>query len=182
MATDEPEAQKKPRQEPPPLEFVKPGEPQAPLPPRDQPPAAWVPQPEEFLRPQSTLRRAPTPVPGPARFSRLAGIVLILAGTLGIAASVYQALNLPSVADYANFTLNNTAAYVAFNQICGLISIWSQVAALLGGVMALQRLNWRLTLVCAVFAILTQGFVLEASFLGVLGLALVVVARNEFAS
>ncbi len=181
MATDEPEPAKK-REEPPPLEFVKPGEAQAPLPPRDQPPAAWVPAPEEFQRRQAPWQRGPTPVRGPARFSRIAGIVLILAGILGIAASVYQALNLPSVANYANFTLNNTAEVVAFSQICGLLSIWSQVAAILGGVMALQRLNWRLAVVCAVFAPLTLGFIFEASFLGVLGLVLVILAKKEFAS
>jgi len=95
---------------------------------------------------------------------------------------VYQAVNLPSVAEYANFTLNNTAEVIAFNQICGLISIWAQIAALLGGVMALQRVNWRLALVCAVFAPLTLGFIFEASFLGVLGLLLLVRARNEFVS
>lgn len=181
MAAEEPEPAKK-REEPPPIEFVKPGEPPAPVPARDEPPAAWVPKPEEFQRPQPAWQRAPGPVQGPARFSRIAGIALILAGGLGIGASVYQAVNLPSVAEYANFTLNNTAEVIALNQICGLISIWAQIAALLGGVMALQRVNWRLALVCAVFAPLTLGFIFEASFLGVLGLLLLVRARNEFVS
>ncbi len=178
MATDEPEAQKKPRSEPPPLEFVKPGEPQAPLPPRDQPPAAWVPQPEEFRRPQAPWQRAPAR--GPARFSRIAGIVLIFAGLLGAASFVVQVFTPLSVPDYVNLTSN--AGTYTLGQICGLISIWSQAAALLGGVMALQRINWRLTLVCAAFAPLTIGFILEASFLGVLGLVLIIIARNEFAS
>ncbi len=180
MAADEPEPAKK-REEPPPLEFMKPGEPQTSPPPADQPPAAWVPGAEEYQR-RATWQRAPTPATTPGRFSRLAGIVLILAGVLGIAASIYQYVNLPSVAEYANFTLNNSAETVAFSQVCALLSIWSQLAALLGGVMALQRLNWRLTLVCAVLAPLSLGFTLEASFLGALGLILVLRARNEFVS
>jgi hypothetical protein len=182
MASDESDSEKKPRQEPPPIEFLKPGEPQAPLPPRDQPPAAWVPKPEEFQRPQAQYPRGPVQVRGPPRFSRLAGIVLVLVGVIGIAASIYQALNLPSVSDYENYTLTNSTAFVAVSQICGLISIWAEAAALLGGVMAIQRSNWKLTLACAVFAPLTIGFIFEASFLGVVGLVLVILSRNEFVS
>ncbi len=181
MAADEPVPSKR-RENPPPIEFMKPGEAQAPPPARDQTPAAWVPSPEEFQRRRPPWQPATPPARGPGRISRFAGGALILAGVFGIAWTVYSALNLPTVAQYANFTLNNTADVVAFSQICGLITIWADVAALLGGIMALQRMNWRLTLVCAVLAPLAIGFIFEASFLGVLGLLLVILGRNEFSS
>jgi hypothetical protein len=181
MADEHSESREKTR-EPPPVEFIKPGEAQAPLPPRDQP-AAWVPRPEDYQRPTAPW----TPAAGPARPSNLptaAGILLILAGVLGIVAALVAALNLPSVSDYANYTnaSRNSPELIAFFQICGVLSIWSQGLAVLGGVMAYMRVNWRLTLVCAAFSILTLGFAFEASLLGTLGLVFVLISRRSFRS
>lgn len=182
MADEDSEKRDKPREFPPPVEFLKPGEAQAPLPPRDQS-AAWVPRPEDYQRPTTPW----TPPAGPARPSNLptaAAILLILAGVLGIAATLVAALNLPSVSDYANYTnaSRNPPELVAFFQVCGVLSIWSQALAVLGGVMAYQRMNWRITLVCAAFSVLTLGFAFEASVLGSLGLVFVLLSRKAFRS
>ena len=170
------------RPAPPPIEFVRPGEELPPSPPSgEQPPAAWVPRAEDYLQ-AARPRRAMRPEGAPGSLHTVAGILLLLAGLIGVAAQVYYAFNMPSVGDYANYMLNNSALAVAFNQICGLITIWAQAAAILGGVMAFQRANWRLAVVCGIFSVLTIGFFLEASFLGVIGLLVVLRARREFHS
>ncbi len=148
------------------------------MPPRDQP-AAWVPRPEDY-RPPQAWGPAPTGPPPVSNLPKIAGVCLLLAGILGMAGAIYSAVTLPSVSDYASF-LNNSTTFIATIQICGLISIWSQAMALLGGVMAWQRMNWKLTLVCGIFSLLTLGIVyFEASLLGLLGLILVVRSRPHF--
>lgn len=179
MAGEPSEEEKKKRPSPPPVEFVKPGEAQGPLPPRDQP-AAWVPSPEDY-RPPPAWTPTPMGPPPASNLPKIAGVLLALAGVLGMTGAVYNAISLPSVTDYADYINNNSPEYVAALQICGLISIWSQAMALLGGVMAFQRMNWKLTLVCAIFSLLTLGiFLFEGSLLGLLGLILVVRARPYF--
>lgn len=176
MADEDPQPLAKRRVSPPPVEFLKPGEAQTPAP--QERPAAWVPRPEEYQAPSPSWT-PPSAAKPRANLPTVAGVLLVLAGILGIASSVYSAVNLPSVAEYANFT-NNSPELIAFAQVCGLISIWSQAVAILGGVMALQRRNWRLTLVCAIFSVLTIGFLFEASLLGAFGLVLVLLSRSSF--
>lgn len=179
MANGSTDEDLKKRPSPPPVEFLRPGEEQAPLPPRDQPPAAWVPRPEDYQAPQG-WRPPTTPPSGASNLPKIAGVLLVLSAVLGMAGAIYSAVNLPSVSDYANFT-NGSPAVLAAGQVCGLISIWSQAMALLGGVMAFQRLNWKLTLVCAIFSLATLGyFFFEASLVGILALIFTVRARSSF--
>ena len=175
----EPTEDERRRDSPPPLEFVRPDEGQAPLPARDQP-AAWVPRPEDY-RPPDQWAPPARPPPGRSNLPKIAGVLLVLAGVVGMAGAIYNAVTLPSVAEYADFVNNNTPELVAVLQICGLVSIWSQALAILGGVMAFKRMNWRLTLVCAVFSLFTLGiFYFEASAIGLLGLIVTVLARPYF--
>lgn len=179
MASGTSEEEQKKRNAPPPLEFLKPGEAQAPLPPRDQP-AAWVPRPEEFQPPQK-WGPAPMGPPPASNLPKIAGVLLLLAAAFGMAGAVYSALTLPSAAEYAAYLNRTSPAVVATLQVCGLISIWSQAMALLGAVMAFQRMNWKLTFVCAIFSLLTLGIVyFEGSLLGLFGLILVVRSRRYF--
>jgi hypothetical protein len=180
MADTDSGADKK-RQEPPPIEFLKPGEAQTP-PPQPQQPVAWVTRPEDYQRPAYAQGPAPPrQLPqGTGRLARIAGVILLLAGAFGIAAVVFASLTPLPVPDYVN--LSKDATTYAVNQVCGIIVIWAQALAVLGGIMALQRMNWKLTLVCAIFAMLTIGFTYEASFLGMVGFILVVMSRKEFLS
>lgn len=171
----------KKRQEPPPLEFLKPGETQTP-PQEPQQPVAWVTRPEDYQRPSYPQGPAPPrQVPqGSGRLARIAGIVLLLAGAFGVASVVYLSLTPLSVPAYINATSDPTS--YAVNQICAIIVIFAQAGAILGGIMALQRMNWKLTVVCAILAMLTLGFTFEASFLGMIGFILVIMSRKEFLS
>src|SRR5437870_11977254 len=128
MASDPSDDEKKRRDGPPPVEFLRPSETQGPAPPRDQPPAAWVPRPEDYQVPPSWAGPTARPV-GPSNLPKIAAVFLLLSGILGIAGAIANAVSLPSVADYANFT-NNSPEYVAIIQICGLASSWSQAPAL----------------------------------------------------
>ena len=119
---------------------------------------------------------------GVSNLPKIAAVFLLLSGSLGMAGAIINAVSLPSVSDYANFT-NNSPEFVAAIQICGLVSIWSQALAILGGVMAWQRMNWKLTLVCAIFSLLTLGyFLIDASIAGLLGLIFTIMARRYFAT
>lgn len=181
MADSDASGTDKKRQEPPPIEFLKPGETQTP-PQEPQQPVAWVTRPEDYQRPSYAPAQAqPRPAPqGTGRMARIAGVVLLLSGIFGVASVVYLSLTPLPVSDYINLT-GDPATYT-LNQICGIIVIWAQAAAILGGIMALQRINWKLTLVCAILATLTLGFTFEASFLGMVGFILVIMARKEFYS
>jgi hypothetical protein len=173
---DQDEERKRPT--PPPVEFLRPGEAQTP-PPRDQTPAAWVPRPEDFQRPPAWT--PPTAAPGGrSNLPKVAGVLLALAALIGMAGAVYSALNLPSPEEYVNFTQNRSPATVATSQICALLSIWSQAMALLGAILAFQRMNWRLTLACAVLSLGTLGFLGEASLVGSVALVVTFLARRYF--
>ena len=173
----EPTEDERRRDSPPPLEFVRPEE-QAPLPPRDQP-AAWVPRPEDYRPPDQWVPPV-RPPPGRSNLPKLAGVLLVLAGVVGMAGAIYSVLT-STVADYAAYVNRTPPELVAVLAICSLISVWSQALAILGGVMAFQRMNWRLTLVCAIFSLFTLGIVsFEASAFGLLGLIVTVLARPYF--
>ncbi len=180
MAGDASKEEEKRRQGPPPVEFVKPSEAQGPAPPREQP-AAWVPRPEDYQVPPTWAGPTAPPM-GVSNLPKIAAVFLLLSGILGMAGAIINAVSLPSVSDYANFT-NNSPEFVAAIQICGLVSIWSQALAILGGVMAWQRVNWKLTLVCAIFSLLTLGyFLIDASIAGLVGLIFTIMARRYFAT
>lgn len=170
------------RAAPPPVEFLKPGEEQAPLPSREQSPAAWVPRPEDFRAPTEWTPPARPPIGG-SNLPKVAGVLLIASAGVGMAGALLSALSLPSPEEYANITQNTTPSILAAAQVCGLISIWSQAMALLGGIMALQRMNWKLTVVCAIFSLGTLGiYGFEASLIGFLALVITLRARPFFLS
>src|SRR6266545_4588921 len=178
MASEPTDKERRRQDSPPPVEFVRPDEEQAPLPPRDQP-AAWVPRPEDY-RPPDQWAPPAHPPPGRSNLPKVAGVLLVLAGVVGMAGAIYSVLS-STVADYAAYVNRTPPELVAVLAICSLISVWSQALAILGGVMAFQRMNWRLTLVCAIFSLFTLGIVyFEASAIGLLGLIVTVLARPYF--
>ncbi len=182
MADTGPEDERKRKAEPPPLEFVKPGEEQAPLPPRDQRPAAWVPRPEDFERPPQAWGPAPPARPrGPGPRTKIAGVFLILSGFVGMAGTyliLTQPLTPQDVANLSNITAEEFAASAAFF----LLMTFAQSAAVLGGIMAFQGKNWKFAVGCGVLSLLSFGDLFLGSLLGLAGLLLILGARREFTS
>src|SRR3989449_9147370 len=103
MASDPWEDEKRRRDSPPPVEFVRPAETQGPPPPRDQPPAAWVPRPEDYQVPPSWAGPAPRPV-GPSNLPKIAAVFLLLSGILGMAGGSAHRGCLPAGAGYGHLT------------------------------------------------------------------------------
>lgn len=195
MADSDSTSPDKKRQEPPPIEFLKPGQEQPAPPPEQRPPAAWVTRPEDYQRPQYAQGPAP-PRAGPrgaGKNARIAGLLLILAAALSAGWLLFNSLTPLSVSDYANFS-KDTGAY-ALNQVCSMFVVWGQAIMALAGIMAYQRLNWRMTVSCALvslmllggFAVLVLAAVLDplviaAAILGLVGFVLTVTAKDEFVS
>src|SRR3989449_7516060 len=101
MASDPWEDEKRRRDSPPPVEFVRPAETQGPPPPRDQPPAAWVPRPEDYQVPPSWAGPAPRPV-GPSNLPKIAAVLLLLSGVLGMAGAVPKGGGPPALLEYCH--------------------------------------------------------------------------------
>ncbi len=189
MADSDSTSPDKKRQEPPPIEFLKPGEEQASQPQAQRPAAAWVTRPEDYQRPQYTQGPAPprTGAQGTGNRPRLGGILLVLAGVTSLGYILYVSLTPPTPQQFQQMT-NDTTLY-ALNQVCGTIVVWSQAVAVLSGALAYQRVSWRFTVGCAFYAMIAlAGYViasgdplgLPAAILGVAGFALVAVSRREF--
>src|SRR5437867_3839969 len=144
MAGDSSDEDEKRRQSPPPVEFVRPSEAQRPAPPRDQPPAAWVPRPEEFGQPPQQPFPQAWPQVAP-RTTRpiIGGALLIISGLLGMV-STYLIFTQPlTAADVASIQ-NMTAGDLTANALLVFAVVYAQAFAILGGIMAIQRKNWKL--------------------------------------
>lgn len=175
----EPAPSDKKRQQPPPIEFLRPGETQAPPQEKPQGPVAWVPSPEEF-------QRRPAPAPTPARPSgsrgRWAGLCLFVSAALGFVGILSIYLVRPTMQDYWNLT-NMTDADLAYLGVLQTLLVWPQVFGLLGGIMAVERKNYRLAAACA---FVSSANIFSPYFLGtlfgLLGLVILISARHEFIS
>ena len=180
MAGDPSEEEAKRRQNPPPVEFVRPSEVQGPAPPRDQSPAAWVPRPEEFGQPpqQPSPQAWPQAAPKTGR-AIIGGVLLIISGVLGMA-STYIIFTQPLTPSDITVIQNMTAGDLATNALVVFAVVYAQAFAILGGIMAIQRKNWKLAVVCGVASLLNFGFFLIGTFLGLAGLIAIITARRDF--
>src|SRR5947209_18621220 len=180
MADNSSDEDQKRRQTPPPVEFVRPSEAQGPAPPRDQPPAAWVPRPEEFGQPPQQpfpqARRQGAPRTG-RRI--IGGVLLILSGLLGMV-STYLIFIRPLAPSDVSAIQNMTAGDLTANALLVFAVVYAQAFAILGGIMAIQRKNWKLAVVCGVASLLNFGFFLIGTFLGLAGLIAIITARRDF--
>jgi len=182
MSSDSPHDEPKRRETPPPLEFVRPTEAQETPPPRDQTPAAWVPRPEEFgqrPRPQEPFPQAWPQAARPSPRALLGGVLLILSGLIG-AGSAYLAFTQPLTAAQIGELQNMTASDLAANALLVSLIFYAQAFAFLGGIMALQRKNWKLAVFCGAASLLNVGIFLLGSLAGLAGLVLIIISRREF--
>ena len=192
MADSDSTSPDKKRQQPPPIEFLKPGEEQPAQPSQERAPAAWVTRPEDYQRPQYAQpqpQQQRTPPHGPGNRARIAGVLLVLGAVVSATYFVLSQLTPASPADYANFT-SDTSLYVT-SQVCLIFSVWGQAVMALAGIMAYQRLNWRMTVGSAFISILLVGgaalvfldpVLMGTDFIAIVGFVLAVVAKQEFVS
>lgn len=112
----------------------------------------------------------------------LAGILLILAGLLGLLTwasalavdtSMIQSF-LPSNSPITAEQLQSTLL------ICGIIGSILSIIALAGGIVALRRRGWGLAIVGSILGLFTIGPYFLASVLALIGLILIVISRKDF--
>lgn len=191
MADSDSTSPDKKRQEPPPIEFVKPGEEQPTQPPPQRSAAAWVTRPEDYQRPQYAQGPAPprTQPQGTGSRPRLAGILLFAAAASSVGGILYSIYPPAPVSQYAAY-INDTSLYL-LSQVCSIMVTWGQAIVVLAGIMAYQRINWRMAVGCAFFSVILLGafavatldlVAISASLLGLAGFVLAVVSRQEFRS
>ncbi len=102
----------------------------------------------------------------------IAGILLVLAGIMAIAA---WAIIFTSPAAFF------LAAFLpGLVVICGAIAFILSILTLLGGVMALRRRMWGLALLGSILGLFTIGFFGLSSLLSLIALIVLAMSRSEF--
>ena len=177
MADTDSDESRRRKDEPPPLEFLRPGEAQAP-PSSPAKPAAWVTRPEDFERPTPAWPTAPATSKARAT---IGGILLILTGLILSAETFLVYLTPPTPEEIQAFQ-NLTASGFLTNAMIVHVLLWSEAVAFLGGVMALQRKNWKLAVGCALVSIGGGVFSIFGLFPAIASLLLIITARREFTS
>lgn len=139
-----------------------PGYPPPPPPPPPgygPPPPGYPPMPPPYYgRPQSNMAMA-------------GGILLILAGIIGMACGAYFAF------------IGSLLFWFGFGGalVCGILMLVFGILSLVGGIFALQRKAWAMALIGGIFGLLSWGFFVSF-VLGLIGLILIAIGREEFES
>jgi hypothetical protein len=71
---------------------------------------------------------------------------------------------------------------VGFLLVCGALMTIFGLIALFGGILAIQKKAWAFTLVASIFAMISIGPAFISSILGLIGLILIVISKDEFYS
>jgi len=98
----------------------------------------------------------------------LGGILVIMAGAFGLADAVFV---FGLAADYSILDAESAT--------CGILMIVFGVIAIMGGIMAILRLQFPLAVIGAVSGILAYGCIL-GSLLSIIGLVLIMAMKKEF--
>jgi hypothetical protein len=103
----------------------------------------------------------------------VAGILGLLQGLLYImAALVWESYD----SYYGLYDMGDLGGVMA---VCGILGLIFSIMALVGGIFAIQRKQWAFALVGAILGMLAIGFLI-GGLLGLIGLILIAVAREEF--
>ena len=119
----------------------------------------------------------------------IAGIILIIAGILGIytwATTAIFDINTmdPSIIEQlqqsgVDITLEQIQEFLG---ICSIIGIILSIFPILGGILSLKRLNWGIVIVMSIIGLFTIGPVLISSILSLIALIFVALSKKEFQS
>jgi len=132
-------------------------------------------------------------------YPTIAGILLLLAGALGIISGIYYAYigsiftnlmdyypDITTLPEYENITISTPGFYDSFGIvqgifiICGVIVIIFSIFALIGGLASIKRKMWGLALACAVLGLFSIGFIFISSILSLIALILIAISKKEF--
>ena len=118
----------------------------------------------------------------PSMTPAIAGMVLILAGLLGLLTwAAALAVNTSMLQGLLPPNSPITAAQLqSIFLVCGIIGSILSIIALAGGIVALRRKGWGLAMIGSVLGLFTIGPYFLASILALIGLILLIVSRKEF--
>ena len=114
----------------------------------------------------------------------IAGILLVIAGLLGIFIWVTASFTIDSSA--IEPLLKQSGADISLEQfeyilnICTTIGLIISIFPILGGLFSIQRKNWSFCIVMAVIGLFTIGPLFISSLLSLIGLILIILSKNEF--
>jgi hypothetical protein len=112
----------------------------------------------------------------------IAGILLMLAGLFGLLtwASVFMVTDF-SIIDPSMLPPEITLEQIQqILQTCSIIGIVLSLLPILGGILSIQRKLWGIAVLGAVLGLLTVGPVFISSILSLIGLILLVMAKDAF--
>jgi hypothetical protein len=136
---------------------------------------------DDFREPPMGQELNAQPAP-PTSISLAAGILLIIAGLLGLFTWA-QALALDSsmLQNYLPANSPITADQLqSLLTTCGIIGCVLSVFALTGGIVAMKRKAWGLALIGGILGLFTIGPLFLGSVIALVGLILLITSRKEF--
>ena len=132
----------------------------------------------ELMESGSTKRQISKPL--------IAGILLIIAGILGIVngitVSFVDTLSIEEALNQAMIQGQNISSQDIQNvlQICSIVFIVLSVFPILGGILAIKRNLWVGALICSIIGIFTIGPILISSILAIIATVLIATSKAEF--
>lgn len=125
----------------------------------------------------------PSALPSTARSRKVswAGVLLCLAGIVGFVMAVYVLTSSEEIIAQAEEISGGDLANLE-DAVVALAGFWVFAGAMsmVGGVCALKRRYYPLVVIGAVMAVMTGGFFLEGTIMGLIALVLVLTSRQEF--
>ena len=121
-------------------------------------------------------------------FPIIAGVILIIAGTLALISFVQVFLvdvnTIESIMDIAQIQtsdVNITSAQVKeFMNTCAVVGCIISVFAILGGILSFRKKLWGMALACAIIGLFSFGPLFVSSILSFIALILIAFSKQEF--
>lgn len=108
----------------------------------------------------------------PSLYLLMAGVLIVLGGVAAIGEAVY-------IFAFSSPSTIISSIPVSLGLLAGLMLVYG-VFALSGGVVAMMRMYWPLTILGAVCSIVALGWFYVSALLGAIGLVLLAMTRTEF--
>lgn len=140
---------------------------------------------EERKAPAAQARVVPPVASVPRQstvMSLIGGVLVVISGLLGIILGLILAVLSSSITDLMGgmYGEDVLSAVEGILVTCGVIWFIIGLVALIGGVFAIRRKKWGIAIVGGVFALFTIGPYFLGSILGLIGLILIAISKDEF--
>ncbi len=121
-------------------------------------------------------------------FTTIAGLLLIVAGILGIFNWIQffllDAITIESFIDISQIqVINPSITYeqlLGFLQTCAIIGIIISVFPILGGLLAIKKKLYYITIATSIIGLFSIGIMFSSSILSLIGLVLLILSRQNF--